>query len=561
MNMKATKVTHRNETRIRVDFERDAETVNLFRQLPDARWSRTMRAWHVPYTKEVFAQLKALFPEIEYPAKQSAENNAETIKMEDATDPNSEKPFFKKNQILGQSCIISKPDISIEIYPKAILIKTPKNEADIQFLRTFKYARWINDLFCWKIPNYNRNAELIKNYFDSRNPVITEHKHEQIQPFKQPNQTNSRPAFTKNDVLVVNSAGRILRIYFCFNPEIQQQVKRIPMCTWNASEKCWEIPFSERFIAEIESIAQNSSMNFLYYETEKPKVKPRKSKFDIQNYRECPVEYKNKLVELRYSKNTYAVYTDMFEEFINYYENYALEDITEGMINDFQRYLVTERKVATSTQNQVINAIKFYYEKVLGGHRNVYYIDRPREEKYLPEVLSTEEITQILNATENLKHKAILMTIYSAGLRIGEAINLRIKDIDSQRMQIRVEQGKGKKDRYTLLGNKTLEVLRKYVADYKPKTWLFEGAKGEQYSQKSIQMILRKSVKTVGLKKQITVHTLRHSFATHLLESGTDLRYIQSLLGHSSSKTTEIYTHITTKGFNKIKNPLDDLSI
>jgi len=225
------------------------------------------------------------------------------------------------------------------------------------------------------------------------------------------------------------------------------------------------------------------------------------------------------------------------------------------------RYLVTKRHVSTSYQNQSINAIKFYYERVLGGKRKVYMIDRPREESYLPEVLNTEEITAILNATENLKHKALLMTIYSSGLRIGEAINLKIKDIDSQRMQIRVEQGKGKKDRYTLLGIKTLEILRKYVIQYKPKEWLFEGAKGEQYAPRSIQEILKKSVAKTNIKKRVTVHTLRHSFATHLLEAGTDLRYIQSLLGHANSKTTEIYTHITTKGFDQIKSPLDNLEI
>lgn len=197
----------------------------------------------------------------------------------------------------------------------------------------------------------------------------------------------------------------------------------------------------------------------------------------------------------------------------------------------------------------------------MGGKRTFYMINRPRDEEYLPEVLNNEEITAILNVTENLKHKAILMTIYSAGLRIGEAINLKIKDIDSQRMQIRVEQGKGKKDRYTLLGVKTLEILRKYVAEHKPEVWLFEGAKGQKYSQRGIQNILRNAVKKLGIKKRITVHTLRHSFATHLLEAGTDLRYIQSLLGHANSKTTEIYTHITTKGFDQIKSPLDNLNI
>ncbi len=136
-----------------------------------------------------------------------------------------------------------------------------------------------------------------------------------------------------------------------------------------------------------------------------------------------------------------------------------------------------------------------------------------------------------------------------------------MKDIDSDRMQIRVEQSKGKKDRYTLLSKKTLLILRQYFAEYKPKEWLFEGEGGGQYADRSIQNILRAAVQKVGLKKRITVHTLRHSFATHLLEIGTDLRYIQSLLGHSSSKTTEIYTHITNKGFDQIKNPLDKLEI
>lgn len=153
------------------------------------------------------------------------------------------------------------------------------------------------------------------------------------------------------------------------------------------------------------------------------------------------------------------------------------------------------------------------------------------------------------------------MTIYSAGLRIGEALNLRISDIDSKRMQIRIEQGKGKKDRYTLLSVKTLEVLKKYFVEYKPKIWLFEGQKGGQYSEKSIQLIFHKAKEAAKINKKVTVHTLRHSFGTHLLENGTDLRYIQSLLGHSSSKTTEIYTHITTKGFGQIVSPLDKLNL
>jgi site-specific recombinase XerD len=231
------------------------------------------------------------------------------------------------------------------------------------------------------------------------------------------------------------------------------------------------------------------------------------------------------------------------------------------MIVVFCQYLVIDRKVSASHQNQAINAIKFYYERVLGGQRKFYNLVRPNKEKALPNVLSTQEVTALLKATTNLKHRAILTTIYSSGLRIGEAINLKIKDIDSNRMQIRVEQAKGKKDRYTLLSTKTLTLLRTYIKTYRPKTHLFEGPEGGPYSARSIQVFFKERCQKAGITKKVTVHTLRHSFATHLLEKGTDLRYIQVLLGHESSKTTEIYTHMTTKGFDQIISPMDDLEI
>lgn len=283
--------------------------------------------------------------------------------------------------------------------------------------------------------------------------------------------------------------------------------------------------------------------------------------YDIPNYRTCPDEFIGKLRELRYSIQTIKTYKTHFEEFANFYNRHDLAKIDENMIKAFLRYLVTERKISVSYQNQAINAIKFYYERILGGQRKVYYIDRPRREKTLPTVLSEEEIVSILNSIDNIKHKAIIMTIYSAGLRISEAVNLKLSDIDSKRMQIRIEQSKGKKDRYTLLSTKTLEILRRYFKDYKPKIWLFEGQGGEKYATRSIQNILKMAISKTNITKHITVHTLRHSFATHLLENGTDLRYIQSLLGHESSNTTEIYTHVTTKGFDQIKSPLDKLNI
>lgn len=565
--MKASKITHRNEIRIRVDYPYNAEITSKLRQIEDARWSKTIKAWHIPYTKEAFEQLKTLFPDVEYELSHPTEIRIQAVPLSDAdvAPVLIEKP---KAIVLHDKPIVEHIEneptptktartntIIIDITDKHIYIKMPKNETDIQYLRSFKFVQWDVRNFCWTIPNHYKNADKIKAYFETRNPEITEH-------FSNLEKTNALEyTFTKNELLIINNSNRILKLYFSYSKVVLAEIKKIPLSSWNPYENCWKVPYSEAFLSEIKQIAHDNSLDIIYKEEKRSKVKARTSRHDIHNYRECPAEYIAKLKELRYSENTLDTYKHMFEEFINHYSETEIPDITDTMIIDFLQYLVNERNISGSYQNQSINAIKFYYERVMGGQRKIYTIDRPRKEKLLPEVLSEEEIIGILNATENLKHKAILMTIYSAGLRIGELINLRIKDIDSGRMQIRVEQAKGKKDRYTLLGTKTLEILRKYVTEYKPKELLFEGARGEEYSQKGIQAILKKSVEKVGIKKRVTVHTLRHSFATHLLEAGTDIRYIQSLLGHSSGKTTEIYTHITTKGFDQIKSPLDKLKI
>lgn len=244
-----------------------------------------------------------------------------------------------------------------------------------------------------------------------------------------------------------------------------------------------------------------------------------------------------------------------------YYKDLDPEKITEEQIREYLLYLIEQRDVSISYQNQSINAIKFYYEQVLGRPVQTYYIQRPKKERTLPNVLSEEEVLSIIKCAENLKHRAMLSLIYSSGLRLGEMINLKLHDIDSKRMLIIVKQGKGKKDRVTLLSVKILHLLREYFKKYKPRDYLFEGQFGEQYSSTSVQKVFRMAKQKAGIRKKATVHTLRHSFATHLLERGTDLRYIQSLLGHQSAKTTEIYTHITKRGLDKITSPLDNLEL
>jgi len=274
---------------------------------------------------------------------------------------------------------------------------------------------------------------------------------------------------------------------------------------------------------------------------------------------QLPKEYLEQLTRRRYSSNTIKTYTCYFMDFLLYFEDRDLKSISSAQIKNYLLELIQYKKISVSQQNQRINAIKFYYEKVLNRKKTVYYIERPKREKKLPVVLSRDEVKAILGKTTNLKHKCILMTLYSAGLRRSELIKLEIGDIDSERMLIRIRNSKGNKDRYSLLSGKLLVMLREYYRIYHPNRWLFEGPRGNPYSATSIENIFRRALKKSGIQKKATPHTLRHSFATHLLEQGINLRYIQELLGHASITTTEIYTRVSSHKLSQIKNPLDGL--
>ena len=276
----------------------------------------------------------------------------------------------------------------------------------------------------------------------------------------------------------------------------------------------------------------------------------------IEGRKFCPENYLRKLELKKYSSNTVKTYVSCFEAFINYYSERELQDLNENDIRTYLQKLIREDS-SHSYINQAINAIKFYYEVVLEMPNRFYAIERPRAEEKLPEVLAKEEVLNIIENTNNIKHRCIVSLLYSAGLRRSEVLKLTPGDIDSKRMVIRVRSGKGNKDRYTILSEKLLTDLRKYFKEWRPKEHLFEGPKGDQYSAESVVKIVKEASLRAGIRKRVTPHMLRHSFATHLLESGTDLRYIQVLLGHKSTKTTEIYTHVATNIFFKIKNPLD----
>ena len=687
MQIRLLKIVHQKATRILLEVPYNKDFSLKIRQVTDARWSQTYRAWHVPYTKETFNKLRVVFSDDELvfeTLNKQAAPQADPPKAEPQTTPISPAaatPFAKpklnaapelndpleprvaptlnaapkpaptstlivapelnaapirsaapkpalvsvaestpESVLDNQAAPASSPDfippslpyfpaepienfpepyqspyvaINLEVAGNRLILRMPKNDTDVQFITNLKFTQWNASLRAWIIPNYKNNLQIITNYFGSR---LTSIKQRETYDISIPNalssfsthpagvapaaidsiHTNaasaamvSTPPYTSpsfsvssNSLLVIKTKNNRFRVIFPFNQTVVDTIRCISYSRWDKKNHWWTTPISDGILKQLQAVAKSQKLEFQYEEEERDETKlPRITPFDIPNYRSCPEDLLAKLQEMRYSEHTIQTYTSLFEEFINYYHKYDINRIDEHQIVAFLRHLVTERKVSTSYQNQSINAIKFYYERVLGSQRKIYLIDRPRSEKTLPVVLSQEEVQCILTSPTNLKHRSVLTTIYSAGLRVSEAVSLKLTDIDSTRMQIRVEQAKGKKDRYTLLSPKTLDLLRRYVQQYKPKAYLFEGEPGQPYSDRSVQNILKQTLRTLGIQKRVTVHTLRHSFATHLLENGTDLRYIQSLLGHQSSRTTEIYTHITTRGFDQIKSPLDNLDV
>lgn len=281
-------------------------------------------------------------------------------------------------------------------------------------------------------------------------------------------------------------------------------------------------------------------------------------------FRSCPIEFIEYMQLHNYSDSTINTYHKLVLKFINSFNGiklYMINKYGAEEINSYHELWVQREDISASTVNQSINAIKLYYKVVTNRTIDLVDINRPMKNKLLPTVYSREEVAKIFSNINNLKHKTMLFVIYSGGLRISELINLRVCDIHKERKMIFIKRSKGRKDRYSTLGENALVLLAEYLRKYKPTNYLFEGQYGGPYSTSSLRNILKRAKEIAGVNKPGSVHTLRHSFATHLLENGTDLRYIQELLGHNNSKTTEIYTHVSNLNISRITSPGDLISI
>ena len=282
------------------------------------------------------------------------------------------------------------------------------------------------------------------------------------------------------------------------------------------------------------------------------------SKISPINHSEIKLFYEQ-IQLMGYSTNTLRCYTAEFNQFLNYLNDISVRTCTSFQVRSYLLFCMNDLKLSESSLHSRINAVKFYYEKVLFQDKIFIEIPRPKKPLQLPKSLNTSEIKKILEVTTNLKHNTMLKMCYGMGLRLSEIVNLQISHIDSKTMQVLIARAKGKKDRYVNLPESILEQLRSYYIEYKPKEYLFEGKYGGQYNARSVQLAFKNSLNKSNVNKKVGIHSLRHSFATHLLENGTDIRFIQELLGHNDIKTTFIYTHVTDKSLRRIISPLDNL--
>jgi len=355
---------------------------------------------------------------------------------------------------------------------------------------------------------------------------------------------------------LIDYKGRtMICLEFNYNTEIIKQIKAIPGRVWSLTNKCWYVPdtqnnrqrFGVSAFSQVSQVVEESSS-----------IVPHQAL--CQSLLDSVID---KIKLKAYSQQTLKSYSSHLKSFFKIISKG--KNPLEVTQKDIEQYLLERQRqfsYSESDANSHINAIKFLYEQVLGRERMLFYLPRPEKPLQLPKVLGEHELERLFRSVPNLKHKAILLTAFSCGLRVSEVTKLRVHDLDRERMQVFIERSKGKKDRYVNLSPVLTDILDKYISMYKPAFYLFEGQEdGKPYSSRSAQTIFNRALKKAGIKKKVTFHSLRHSYATHLLENGVDIKYIKDLLGHFDIKTTERYLHVAKDKLINIKSPLDYLDL
>jgi len=486
---------HRGAQRIKVGCPFDEGIISKIKQIEGRLWSKTHSCWHVPYSPAAYRQLKDLF-NINVPS--------EFVKPE-KNEP--ELPHIQKDTVLAAPGESKKGDIQP------------------QFI------------------DYKNNGKTGR--------VVSGEK-----------------------ILVKKLNQHWLAVYVPYDKKIWMgAVKGIEGRKWDTENTCWQLPYVKASFYQLKKTTGLENVVF-DFEIEKDipsafdgparhraATKPKTRRFDqLDEKQKAAVQLTEQALLLkRYSHSTLKSYRSHLEGLFLYHIKKAPGQLGPKEVQQYLLHLIKFKGISESTQNQVINAYKAYAEKVLGRPKEWIDIPRPKKPVDLPNVLSENEVAKLINTPDNIKHNLILLLIYSAGLRLGEVVNIRVNDVSLDRRAIFIRRAKGKKDRYVTLAETVIPFLEEYKKEYCPAYWLFEGQYGGQYSKSSVQKIFRVALEKSKVNAYATVHTLRHSYATHCVENGYNLALIQEALGHQSLKTTQKYLHVSTKAMRQLISPLDIL--
>ena len=456
------------------------------------------------------------------------------------------------------------------------------NEIILYRIKKNDWIRYSVELNSYYVIDSEKNIGLVMDLFSDIAYVST--KHIDWKPRPQPRISSDniglgdydKPALVKKEKLGTitlfpyeEKGRKIIGFKQFFPRDIFIEINNLEVFTRNEEMGLWQFKSSRyyfkkaveflviRYCVNINSELSISDLRIRQILLEQSYQKGR-------DFKSCPIEFLEYMQLHNYSKSTFSTYHNMVLRYLNTFKGHRLSQVNDFGVKEIDTYhkiWMQKNSPSPSLINQSVNAIKLYYKVVSNKSIDLKEIHRPMRNKNLPSIYSQKEIKLLVDCITNTKHKTIIFIIYSAGLRVSELLNMRVEDILVDRKMVFIRRSKGRKDRYTTLADTALAMLHDYLKEYKPEKYLFEGQYGGQYSSTSIRNILHAAKKKAGVSTPGSVHTLRHSFATHLLENGTDLRYIQELLGHSSSKTTEIYTHVSTLNISKITSPGDLINL
>jgi integrase/recombinase XerD len=577
----------------------DDTYVSKIKQIEGRQWSLLFHCWHIPYTPTAWAQFQQVFEnepiindavKIEEPLIETTQpilQNKEILQKEGQIA----QPFFEKNT--DDTSQENQEGVLIARFcpgkPNLVFLLCPSNRKDWQTFINKTPGRWWHPVEkVWSIP---RTKDLFKHFtdffgeklvIDKETPLLLEKPRADILANDSALRNPTKPHLLKSveETPYSQIADKITvfehpteRHYWCLNlPVLMLKthlsiLKNIHGRRWDDRLFVWNVPkskitfrFIEKYLAD--DIHWACDVNEDLIEQIDPIEKREltiSNSFTYARYEAAVTALEQTLLLKRYSWRTIKVYKNCFRQFIKHYDDTKPSQLTRQQIDNYIASLIKNKNISESHQNQILSAVKMFYAEVIEQEEKVQNLIRPKKHQKLPHYFTEDEIKKLLSVCENPKHKLILTLIYSAGLRLGELVNLKIHDLIPSEHRIFVRRGKGKKDRCTILADKVIPLLMDYLEVYKPVEWLIEGQIGGPYSVRSVQCLFTDNKIKAKINPLGTVHTLRHSFATHLVDSGVALNYVQDLLGHENIETTEIYLHLTKAGKDKIRSPLDSI--